>query len=687
MKIFKSDELNLLFRTCIKEGRCLLSASVMGLFSLSGETKPSLLPAGEMWSVAAEVLGEEPLDLGLAKKRGEYLVYGAAYSPRPAKLVQVRIRVGPKIKDLTVSGERFWKPGGMSTSEPVPFTRMEIGWPNTYGGSDFPRNPSGKGRRTNEDGLLPLPNVQNPACPAASPDYAPPPAGLTAYGLMWPQRSRYLGKIGSEYLVRDWPYFPLGTDDEYFNAAPEDQRLDGFFEGNESIEIQNMHPEKMLIQANLPSVRPRLFIKQIRDGEKFFKEIDLKLETVFLFPDRERGIVLYRGLTTTADDDYEDVTHCLAEVEAGSEAPLSLEYYFEKFLILLNPDLAPKEDEEEIQEEEEEVEAKETAVSPLAEEKDLPNEPPSAEKKPEDLELDAQLEKLEAIKDEAFEKIRAAGHDPEELMKKLMPPEKEGALSAIDEIELDRCLAELEKQTDALLKNIGITREEALKLAKPPGRPSPTPRQVLDMMRAEGVINPELESGLLELEKIQQEEEAEEAERKKQTGRERLVEDVPEEPAGSTGPVDAAEALAWHQEGKSLAGYDLTGFDFSGMKLAGADFSRAVLEKAIFKQAALVGADFTRAVAIEADFTEADLKASCLADVTAEKAAFIEVDLREAILESGDFTKADFTGANLTLVKASNAVFEEAIMTGIVAHELKGANAAFDSARLTDADL
>ena len=69
-----------------------------------------------------------------------------------------------------------------------------------------------------------------------------------------------MGTVDESYLVESWPAFPRSTRPEYFNVAPEDQRIQGFFQGDEVVKFLNMHPTTPRIISSLPGVRARLFI-------------------------------------------------------------------------------------------------------------------------------------------------------------------------------------------------------------------------------------------------------------------------------------------------------------------------------------------------------------------------------------------------------------------------------------------
>jgi hypothetical protein len=82
----------------------------------------------------------------------------------------------------------------------------------------------------------------------------------------WPARLKDLGTFDDKWFEDRWPGLPDDFDFKYFNLAPEDQRMDDWFQGNETIRIAGMHPEKKGIfittagpemQAVYPAARRR----------------------------------------------------------------------------------------------------------------------------------------------------------------------------------------------------------------------------------------------------------------------------------------------------------------------------------------------------------------------------------------------------------------------------------------------
>ena len=112
---------------------------------------------------------EQMQNLFSLKPKGEFYLAAKAFPPRgEAPVVKVSAAIGGLTKELVVFGHRFWvKRAGISViSEPRPFSSMEIGWENAFGGPDYPLNPLGKGTAPvkTDDGreAVPLPNVELP---------------------------------------------------------------------------------------------------------------------------------------------------------------------------------------------------------------------------------------------------------------------------------------------------------------------------------------------------------------------------------------------------------------------------------------------------------------------------------------------------------------------------------------------
>jgi len=674
MNIIKPDNLALLFKSFVWEGKCFLSLGACAFFHLDTGLPNRLMPEQDMWPVIQSALDKgEVFDFAHPKVRGEFLVYGSCFATAPAPAQEVAVRIGGLTKRLAVFGNRWWQAGGIPGA-PEPFQRFPIRYGYAYGGPAYPQNPLGKGNEADAKGRQPLPNIQDPARFMGSPKETPPVAGLTAYPLTWPQRTRHLGKFNGDWLVESWPHFPADTNLEFFNTAPEDQRLEGFFKGDEVIEILHMHPRQEQIISMLPALRARLFIRQVEGGKEVFKEVPARAETVWLFPDRECGIVLYRGAVPVADEEYEDIIHVLASWEALGESARSVAEYQAALEERLSPPPPPEEP---------------SSLQPL-EEPVVPAPPPAAAADASAVRpaLAGLMAEVEALAATAAAEMKKLGIDPEEAIKKFMPLPVDSKPLSLD--ELMAMATRLQEETKATLARFGLDETAAQKLLEPkPSAPPPSPEEIIGQLRKAGIANPEIEAQINAAHKMGQEALA--TPKELEQGKEQAADfeqgaAAPAPPPRATA-LTVEEVLARWQGGESLKGLDLTGLDFTGCGLAGADFTGGVMAKAIFRKANLKGAVFRDAVLMEADFTEAVLERAVLAGANAAQGNFTQAVLSGADLSGGDFTGANFREGNVKGAVLSGAVFEKALLMGLKGEKATAAQAIFTGADLAEADF
>lgn len=674
MKIVKPQNMALMFKSLHIDGSSHLSLAVCACFSFQVSLPDRLLDEQEMWPLIEGALEKEELfDFGVPKIRGEFLVYGSALAPKPVPAQEVAVQVGGTRKTLVVFGDRYWtRTGGIE--DPAPFTSMPIRWSYAFGGPDFTDNPAGKGACPDASGRRPLPNVQDPQQLVSSPHDTPKPAGFTAWPMNVPQRLRYLGKVDEKWLQEEWPHFPRSTDWEYFQTAPEDQRWKGFFTGDEKVEIVNMHPREPILRSALPALRPRLFAHRQADGKEIFQEISCRAETLWLFPDREAGILLYRGVIGTADEDYPDILHLYGRWESLREPPQPLEVYARMFQEELTPP-APGE------------EASAPPPSPAAPVEPSPK-PPAAPAPTLSPELSALLKDAEELESQSKAILKKAGIDPEEAVRRFMPPGiREGAGSME---ELGAAVAVLEKQTAELMKKFNVSAadvEKAMKLQPPP--PAQSADEIIAGLRSAGFHKPEVEAQLKEAERMAKEAAAglDNLAARKGTAPVPPPPPPPEPPPAGDVAFTVDEVMARYSHGESLQGLDLSGLDFTERKLRGADFTGAALTGASFGKCDLTRAIFKEAILKDADFTESDLTQADLEGADASGARFKGACLKGGKMTDGDFTGADFTDADFTDVAAAGASFEGALLEGVMAQELSAPGTLFARANLNDADL
>jgi uncharacterized protein YjbI with pentapeptide repeats len=727
MKIFKPDSLGLLHRSIRFARKNQLSIGMMAFFPLDEALGAALLPEAQMWKVAAEAIGSDAImDEGLPKTAGEFLVFGSAHAPSGAATPEVAVsaQVGSLSKTLRVSGDRHFNALSV-ISGPKPFTQMAISPQTAFGGTGSADNPSGKGlvKLKNADGSegLPLPNVEHMAKLVLKPGDEAPAAGFWSLPPDSPLRKQHLGTFNDAWLKTSWPHLPDDTQPAYFNVAPVDQRIGGFFRGDEKIVVHNMHPQRALISSALPQLRARCFInRRVVDGEEFV-EVAARAETVWLFPGQGCGIVLYRAVTPTTEEDAEDILHIMAEWESMADTPLSFSHYHEEFLRRLpqpaqvtaataadpafaaadatsvampaaavavpaiavavapgasaaaaadflasNPELQEvhrlaAELNKNTQETMQKHGITEADLAPYL--KEAPEPPVQSLEAVEKMAAD-----LQAHTRELMQKHNISDKDLAPFMPK---PEVE---SANPLGEMEKALLDLQANTQATLQKTGLTQADiGAFMAKSPemadmaGLPAPDIKAVMAGLAAvrpaAALAKPKLDVPELE-----------------------LPEPEPEAPPAAH-KLTRDEVIARHALKQGFASQDLSGLDLSGLDLAGADFSAALLEKTSFKDSRLAGAAFKGALLAGGDFSGADLSGAMLAGVSAGSALFAKTRLDGVDASQGDFSAADFSQAQLGNANIAGSIFDGSKMAGVQAARCNAHQASFADCDLAGASM
>ena len=727
MRLIKEEHVSVLHRVFGWQGSERLSVAVLAGFSLDQDRAP--LDEAAIWARATQTLkGDQVLDLAMPKARGETLVLGKCFAPE-GKEVQgaaAFFRVGGVEKRVEVFGDRYFDLGLVRNRRipPEPFTEMDISWENAFGGPGEGRNPVGKGMvpKTTPDGrrLLPMPNIEDPGRLMTSPDDRPKPAGFGPLGVNWPSRIKKPGTFDKKWFVERWPGLPDDFDFEYFNLAPPDQRIQGFFKGNELILARGMHPEMHEIMSGLPEWRGRIFVNLDKGPDDGFQEVPVQLDTVCLIPHLNMGLVIWHGMVPITDDEAEDVHHILAFTESMKEAPQPEDFYRAKLEEApwgAFPHGEPPPEDEVAPPEEKEDEEAQTA----------PPEADAAEEAPPgDPELEGMLAAVEkdiAEKQAQLEEhLRKHGVNPDGMIDpphSPAPPKSEDvpleAMLARTEAEI----ASLEGQLRGHLAAAGLNPDDYLgpdpKEMEPPKNPFPleaqTAEEFVDYYRGQGVEDPELLGQLADLFKeskaVDAEVEATRAELDSLTGGDAREgdaapsDDQPEkdaaDEAGDAAPAEAEDesgagltreaVIAGHAQGKSFAGADLTGLDLSGCDLAGIDLKGATLEGVDLSRSNLEAAGLRQAVLTGAKLIGAKLIRADLAGAAAPESQLNGADMTEANLSEADLTEADLTGANLEQADLTRGLFSRAVMSGVKGGKAIAVEADFEDADFKGADF
>lgn len=708
MKTIKPMKLGLLHRTFDDQGRSYLVVSVLVLFSY-GEA-PALHGEVELWKLAASELGAStPLDLCMPKRRAEVLVSGKAYASDgvPAPAVPVRVQMGSVDKRLWVAGDRLWTLQG--TTAPEPFVEMPITWERAFGGPDIPSNPAGKGATRLPGGGWPLPNVEDPRRLVRSPSDRPPPAGLGPIDLTAPERWSKIGTYDDRWMRERFPGFAEDADLGLFNAAPDDQQMDGFLRGDEGFVVEGMHPTRPIIEAALPGVAARAFLNRSTQAGEAFAEVPLHIDTVHLFPHAERGALVFRGLTTIAEDDARDVLHIVIAAEKLGE-PRTEEHYREVLRRRVDP--------------------KNGHLFMLSDAELMPPGPMGVREKT-DVELIIEGEDLlrrnmragarrrtEENRRETHARLTALGLDPAQFgvaeratddadeepapeLDQLAPfAARVEAQAERDKQDAEAKGAKAEADARAAFDAAGMDYDKLAADAKTKaaGPPKLSPQaerarlqDLAELLRNAGYPNSELEATLADPGFMRRLEAQAEAAREgyRQTAHLGAAAGTL---SGEAAALLRAEVIAACREGRSLAARDLTGADLAGLDLRGADFEAAMMESVNLAGADLRGARLERAVLARADLSGAKLGGTTMREANLGLAKLTGADatgadLMWAVLYEADLRGASFRDANLSFADLSEAALGENDFTGATAQLLTFVRSDLSRAKLDGADL
>jgi uncharacterized protein YjbI with pentapeptide repeats len=330
MHITKPDNLLFLQGYEKRGDQCYLIATV----GLVVDSDGALLSEKDAWQWLAPQFPDEPFDLGLQKRRGTFAVAGTAYAPRgqAATRMAVRVRVGDLEKTLHVHGDRQWREGltGWSITQPAPFTQMPIQLARAFGGPEHPANPYGTGLPPAGQSLagIALANIELPDAPVQSRHDRPAVATFGNLPITHPSIAAWVGTVDAAWENTRFPWLPDNVDPRYFDRVPQDQCASTYWDGTEQWSVQGMHPEQAVIQGRMPGLQPQLLwmrgaASPWHDlGQPELCRAVLKLDTLWLFPESGRQVLLYRAALPVQREDGADIEALWIDVlPAGVQPP------------------------------------------------------------------------------------------------------------------------------------------------------------------------------------------------------------------------------------------------------------------------------------------------------------------------------------------------------------------------------
>ena len=621
-----------------------------------------------------------PSDFVPRKPFGEVIVVGTAHPPagQVATRYAVRVGVGTWGKAVTVHGDRAWnmeelldKPGPADIAGPIP-----LSFARAWGGAGVAGNPLGFGA----DGER-VPNLELPDRPIIGRHPGGNPAGFGPIPPDWPQRKQHAGMPGKKGVASWWPWAPPQFDERFWMATLPDQWVEGYFRGDEPVELVHLHPEQPEWRTALPGQRARVFVLRLADDAPLssfrhgrlsdaratFEELPLVLDTLFIDADAGEMTLVWRGSTPVRSPKLLDILGVSFGLEPLGEHRDPQHYYSLLF-----------------------AEENEAAAEPA----------------PDGPTVRAEIEA--AIAAGEAERARIMAHIEAEVAKA-----EETARAAIRDAEAT-VAAERAKATAELAVG-GIAAPLPFDLPDPATNASRG--DAAEILKVAADLRASAATAEVKLPAAMQEAISEQAARLEEVaGLVTMAEGIPAEieatisamradieSAFPTGflvnrvlrPGEPLDVEAIRRDG--LAEYDIRGVDFSGLDLGGVSFRGAAAAEARFCQARLAGADFTGANLSGADLTGADLtggllEGADLANATVTGVRFAGARIGGAHLRGLALAKADFTGvtglyADFTGADLSAAVFREARLDKPDFTAVRAAGADFSGAVLTKADF
>lgn len=750
MQVYKPLELSLFSKPFRFDGKDRWSAGAMLAFPLTGG---EVLLEQDLWKAATSALGQDAiLDACMPKPRGEVLVAGSYHAPGGGKVAadRVRIEVGSVKKELSVFGNRYWSVGVASSPEPM--RSLPLTWERAFGGEGFERNPLGLGMQDVDvfgEMRRPLPNIEYPDKLIEGSGQRPDPAGFMPLDMMWPQRLPKAGTYDERWVREIAPGLAEDIDWEFFNVAPSDQWLDGFFAGGEKYRIVNMHPEYAELAGTLPDFRVRCFIeRKKRDND--FHEIQLRAETLWLLPGENVGILIYRGTANIDSDDGTDIGTVLLAYENAADAARDMTHYRAAMQGRKDPetqlkyavntrDIIPESArcgfarvleanpgaemirQQQVQARAEEVRAE--VESTIAEQRDrlerqlrdagVDPAPYLAKFDARESELDpalkSLLDRIEQMLPAGVNAVSADLGGLDQLQKDLVAygeAQREAAKAKV--AELADAVKSLPADTQGPVQQ-KIDAATASMSAKQPFPRPPKPAQlnelkkqladaekVRERLRSEGIPEdrlpqiPVVDFGAIEL---KLDEAAAMFTQGYRMGAHLFEHGVPPLGVADKERVDALLAhLAAGAAAKDMDGGDFAGIVLANRDLSGANFENAFLEEADFTRVDLSGANLRGAILPRAKLRGANLRG---ADLTGANIGFADLEgadlagakLGQAILGGANFTGAVLADAGLAEVSLLDAKFEKTDFTRAALANAVFLNQNVSGARFIDADL
>ncbi|WP_437675016.1 DUF2169 family type VI secretion system accessory protein [Sorangium sp. So ce131] len=244
-------------------------------------------------------------DLVPYRARADVLLTGHARAPEGQSVASMGVRLLVALDRTTLLDKRLAVQGWTDAARPTPapFAAMPLAYELAAGGPGVRDNPVGVPERSAR-----APNVLDGW-------RRPSPVGFGPLAPTWPVRRALLGPAHEAALRQPVPDLGVDFPWAYFNAAPEDQRID-YLRGDEWIGFEGMTPTLPRAQSRLPGLRGVARVYGPAPGLAAGRPVALVADTLLIDADRMRVSVVWRGSFQVASEGELASLHLHAGVEA-----------------------------------------------------------------------------------------------------------------------------------------------------------------------------------------------------------------------------------------------------------------------------------------------------------------------------------------------------------------------------------
>lgn len=284
------------------EGLFMLTVLGKATFDLRPEESPLAdnqdepTPRDDYWNNDESASLRAACDIVPFKHAADVLVVGYAYAPPVLSdwPFHTRLVVGNGIdKVIEIHGERHWTKDDQLIQNPCS-PRVPLRWERAAGGPGS----------SNPVGMLPvtrlevgqsrkLPNLEPRHTRLSRPTDEIPPIGYGPIAPSWPERKALIDTREGDWDPACWHEKPLApyVDASFFQVAPVDQRLDRL-NGDERIQLENLHPEYARFSTRLDAVRPFAIVQK---SGKAAMDLELRCDTLVIDTERSMATLTWRG--------------------------------------------------------------------------------------------------------------------------------------------------------------------------------------------------------------------------------------------------------------------------------------------------------------------------------------------------------------------------------------------------------